>query len=153
MGVHAAPGWWPRCSPANPAPAVFALGSAALLAAGYAVGLLWLVVLACAVMLLQIRNLYGLWVVLVLGGVVAAASWVLPPTMLSWVASLLVWVLLVAAPRSVLLLWRQRRHGRAHGSDVDQLAALTGLPAALWTAGFWLVTTGCLVAGAVLLID
>jgi hypothetical protein len=136
-----------------PAPAVFALGSAALLAAGYAVGLLWLVVLACAVMLLQIRNLYGLWVVLVLGGVVAAASWVLPPMVLSWVAYLLVWALLVAAPRSVLELWRQRRHGRARGSDVEQLAALTGLPATLWTAGFWLVTMACLVAGAVLLID
>jgi hypothetical protein len=136
-----------------PAPAIFALGSGALLAAGYAVGLLWLVVLACAVMLLQIRNLYGLWVVLVLGGVVAAASWVLPPTVLSWVAYLLVWALLVAAPRSVLELWRQRRHGQARGSDVEQLAALTGLPATLWTAGFWLVTMACLVAGAVLLID
>lgn len=135
-----------------PAPAVFALGAAWLLTRGYAVGLLWLVVASCAVMLVLIRNLYGLWVVLVLGGGVGALSWLLPAGVLGWVGYLIVWVLLLAAPRSVVELARQRRGGRARTSDADQLAGLTGVPALLWVGGFALGTTGAALAGGWLLL-
>jgi hypothetical protein len=136
-----------------PAPAVFALASAWLLTTGYAVGLLWLVAAACALMLLMVRNLYGLWVVLVLGGGVAAASWLLPAQLLAWLAYLLVWGLLLAAPRSVVELARQRRAGRARASDADQLARLTGLPGLVWVGFFAVVTTAAALLGAWLLLS
>ncbi|WP_380166879.1 M50 family metallopeptidase [Jannaschia sp. R86511] len=128
-----------------PAPTVLGVVAAAAVAGGYAVGLLWALVLGTAVLVLAVRNVYGLLVLLGLGGAVAAASWFLPPTTLGWVAVLLVWVLLLTAPRTVLELFRTpaRRDTR---SDPAQLAQVTRVPRLLWLL-LMLVTT---VAGAVL---
>ncbi|MGC5585691.1 M50 family metallopeptidase [Ornithinimicrobium sp. W1665] len=134
-----------------PAPALVGLGAAALLSRGYAVGLLWALVLLCGVVLLLVRNVYGLLVVVVTGAGVAVLSWVAEPRLLSWVAAALVWVVLLGAPRSVVELQRHRRRG-ARGSDVDQLAGLTGVPAVLWVALFWLVAVACLGAAGWLLL-
>lgn len=133
-----------------PAPALVGLAGAFVLGAGYAAGLLWGLVLTCALMLLLIRNLYGLWVVLVVGAGVAALSWTASGTVVSGAAYLVVWALLLAAPRSVAELHRERRgqRGRATGSDADQLARLTGVPAVAWTALFWLVCLAALLLGA-----
>ena len=57
------------------APAVAGVGAALLLAAGHALGLLWLLVGWLAVMLVQIRNLYGFAVLVGCGAAVALASW------------------------------------------------------------------------------
>lgn len=131
-----------------PAPALVGLAGAYLLGAGYAAGLLWALVLTCALMLVLIRNLYGLWVVLATGASVALLSWSVTGRMLSAAAYLVVWSLLLAAPRSVVELQRQRRRRGGQGSDADQLAALTGLPALVWIVLFWLVCAVCLVLGA-----
>lgn len=130
-----------------PAPALLGLAGAFLLGAGYAAAVLWTLVLTCAVVLLLVRNLYGLWVVLVLGVGVAVLSWTAPAEVLSGSAYLVVWALLLAAPRAVVDLHREHR-ARRRGSDADQLRRLTGLPASLWTAFFWVVTVGALVIGA-----
>lgn len=131
-----------------PAPALVGLAGAFALGGGWAAGLLWALVLTCALMLLLIRNLYGLWVVLVTGGSVAALSWLASPQVLSALAYLVVWALLLAAPRSVLDLHRQRRRRRGStDSDADQLARLTRLPAVIWVGGFWVVCAACLVWG------
>lgn len=129
-----------------PAPAVVGLGGAALLGAGYAAGWLWALVLTCAVVLLLVRNLYGLWVVLVTGVAVAALSWWAPAPLLVGAAYLSVWSLLLAAPRAVVDLQRGRGKGR-RDSDADQLARLSGLPGALWVGLFWLVCVACLLLG------
>jgi hypothetical protein len=146
-----------------PAPAVVGFAGAGLVGAGYAAGWLWSLVLLCALMLLLVRNLYGLWVVLATGVAVAALSWGASSLVLSAVAHVVAWSLLLSAPRNVVELQRQRRRlgrrglGRpasaGHGpdSDVDQLARLTRVPAVLWTGLFWLVCVGCLVAGGWLL--
>ena len=126
-----------------PAPALVGLAGAALLSQGYAAGLLWALVLLCAVVLLLVRNVYGLLVVVATGALVAVLSWTAEPWLLSWLATALVWVVVLAAPRSVVELQRQRRRG-ARGTDVDQLAALTGVPAVLWVAVLWAVTVACL---------
>lgn len=146
------PGMVATVAAGYPAPALLGLASAALLSRGYAVGWLWLLVALCAVMLVQIRNFYGLWVLVVAGAVIGGVTWFVPPEAASWLAHLLVWALLLAAPRSVVELQRQRRRRGARGSDADQLARLTPLPAALWIGLFWLVCAGCLVAGALLLL-
>ncbi|HOQ54441.1 MAG TPA: M50 family metallopeptidase [Micropruina sp.] len=130
-----------------PAPSVLGLAGAFVLSRGYAAGLLWGLVLTCAVMLLLIRNLYGLWVVLATGVGVAALSWLAPSAWLVWVATALVWTLLLAAPRSVVELQVQRRRGRGAGSDVAQLAALTRVPAVLWV-GLFLVLCLAALGGA-----
>lgn len=151
-GRSRGPGMVATLAAGYPAPAALGLLAAFVLSRGYAVGLLWAAVAACGVMLLQVRNLYGLWVVLVTGLAVALASWWLPAAVLSWLAHLLVWVLLLAAPRSVVELQRQRRRGAARGSDVDQLARISAVPAGVWVGLFWLGCATALVLGAALLL-
>lgn len=136
-----------------PAPAVVGLGSAWLMSYGYAAGTLWGLVLICALMLVFIRNFYGLWVVLVTGAGVAVLSWTATPQILSITAYLMAWSLLLVAPRAVVDLQRSRRRQRARTkSDADQLAALTHLPAGLWILIFWLICVACLLAGGWLLL-
>jgi hypothetical protein len=133
-----------------PGPALFGLAAAFVLSRGYAVALLWGLLVALALLLLQIRNLFGLWSVLAFGSVVFAVSWWASPQWQSAFAHLLTWFLLLAAPRAVLELQRSRRGGRGTGSDADQLRRLTGLPALVWVAVFGVVTVACLFLGALL---
>ena len=143
------------------APAVAGLGAALLLAGGYSLGLLWLAVGWLALMLLQIRNAYGLLVLLVCGAAAGLASWYLAGSTLSLLAYLLTWLLLVAAPKPVLELMRQRRReetrssgrrGQARGSDVDQLTQLTRVPALVWELLFLLANLAGLAVGVTVLL-
>jgi hypothetical protein len=128
-------------------PAVLGLASAAMLSAGRAAGLLWGLLVLLALLLVQIRNWFGLWLILVSGAVVFAASWWLPPRGLSAFAYLVTWFLLLAAPRPVLELQTKRWRGQARDSDADQLARLTGIPGILWVGVFLAVTVGVAVVG------
>ena len=134
------------------APAVAGLGAALLLASGHSLALLWLAVGWLSLMLLQIRNAYGLLVLLVCGVGAGLASWYLAGTTLSLLAYLLTWLLLLAAPKPVLELMRQRRRGQARGSDVDQLTRLTRVPAVLWETFFLLANLAGLVVGVFVLL-
>jgi hypothetical protein len=146
------PGMVATLAAGYPAPSVLGLLGAVVLGLGYAAGLLFAMVLACVVVLLLIRNLYGLWVVLATGGAVAALAWLAPSAVLVWVATAVVWALLLAAPRSVVELQMQRRRGQGHGSDVDQLARLTRVPAALWVGVFLVFGLATLIGGGWLLL-
>jgi hypothetical protein len=128
-------------------PALFGLGAAALLATGHAIGLLWALLILLALLLVQIRNWYGLWSVLVTSAVVFAATWWLPPLGQAAFAALATWFLLLAAPRTVVELQRSRRRRRAPDSDADQLARLTRIPALIWVGFFLLVDVGALALG------
>jgi hypothetical protein len=136
------------CAAGYVGPGLFGLGAAALLAAGHAVGLLWALLLLLALLLVQIRNWYGLWSVLVTGGIVFAATWWLPPDGQTAFAALATWFLLLAAPRTVLELQSSRRRRRAPDSDADQLARLTRVPAVVWVGLFLAVDVGALLLGA-----
>jgi hypothetical protein len=129
-------------------PAVVGLGAAALLLSGYALGVLWAFVVLLALLLLQIRNLYGLAVLLGCGVALVGVSWYLPSGTQATLAYVLTWVLLIAAPKPVLELSRQRRRGLARGSDADQLASLSRFPASGWI-GLFLVAN---LAGLVLAV-
>jgi hypothetical protein len=135
------------CASGYTGPALIGLGAAALLGAGHAVALLWALLGLLALLLVQIRNWYGLWSVLVTGAVVFAATWWLPPEGQAAFAALATWFLLIAAPRTVLELQSARRRRRAPDSDADQLARLTPLPALLWVGLFLLVDLGALLLG------
>src|SRR3712207_1889902 len=136
------------CAAGYTGPGLFGLGAAALLASGHAIGLLWALLLLLALLLVQIRNWYGLWSVLVTAAVVFAATWWLPPEGQAAFAALATWFLLLAAPRTVVELQTARRRRSAPDSDADQLARLTPLPALVWVAVFLLVDVGALVLGA-----
>ena len=129
-------------------PGVVGLGAAWLLREGYAVGLLWLLVLLLALLLLKIRNLFGLWSVLVAGVGLVLVSWFLDEPVQSAVAYAVTWFLLLGAVRPVLELQAQRFRRRARQSDADQLARLTGLPGLFWVGVFLVVTVGALALGA-----
>ncbi len=129
-------------------PALLGLGAAFLLRERHALAVLWLAVLLLGLLLLQIRNFYGLYAVLVAGVGVFAVSWWGSEQVQSLAAYTGTWFLLLAAPRPVLELQGQRRRGRARTSDADLLARLTRLPGIAWVGFFMLVTGGCLVVGA-----
>jgi hypothetical protein len=130
-------------------PAAFGVGAAFLLGAGHAIGVLWALLVLLSLLLVAIRNWFGLWSVLVTGTVVLAASWWLPERGQSAAAYLVTWFLLIAAPRPVLELAAQRRRRRrgTPSSDADQLARLTHVPAAVWIALFLAATLGAFLLG------
>ena len=136
------------CAAGYTGPALFGLGAAALLAAGHAVGVLWAVLGLLALLLLQIRNLYGLWAVLVTGALVLGVTEWLPPAGQAAFAAAVAWFLLLAAPRTVLELQAARRRRAVPESDADQLARLTHVPAVAWVGLFLLVDVGALLLAA-----
>ncbi len=119
---------------------------------GHAIGALWLLLIALALLLLQIRNLYGLWVVLVSGVLLVAVTGWLDPTAQTGVAQVIGWFLLLAGPWSLIDLQRSRHAGAARQSDPDQLARITGVSGLIWWALMLLVSLGCLAGGARLLL-
>jgi hypothetical protein len=133
-------------------PAVVGLAAVACLLTGHSLGLLWIFVVLLALMLLQIRNFYGLVIVVACALALSLISWFLPAVAQSALAYLLTWVLLLSAPKPVLELVSQRRRGQASRSDADQLAALTRTPAGGWIGLFLLGNVAGLLLGAVLLL-
>lgn len=147
-GPARGPGMVATLAAGYPAPAVLGLVAAAVLGTGHAVGFLWLVLVALALMLMQIRNGYGLLVLVGVGGLLFAATWWLSDLWLVRLAQLLCWTMLLAGPKPVLeVLGRPERT-----SDPAQLARLTRIPTTLWALGFLLVTVAALVAGVVLML-
>ena len=128
-------------------PALLGLAAAYLLHRGHALGVLWVTVLLLTLLLLQIRNFYGLWAVLLAGALAFAVSWWASGTVQSVVAYAGTWFLLLAAPKTVLELQRLRRRGRARTSDADMLARLTRLPGIVWVGFFLLVDLAALLLG------
>ncbi|MGI8677662.1 MAG: M50 family metallopeptidase [Jatrophihabitans sp.] len=133
-----------------PGPALLGLGAAYLLHIGHAVALLWAVLVLLALLLVQIRNWFGLWSVLAAGAVVFAVSWWAAPATQSAFAYAGTWFLLLGSPRPVLELGRSRRRGSGT-SDADTLGRLTRTSGGFWVGVFLLLTVTPLVLGAVLI--
>lgn len=131
-----------------PAPSVVGVVAALLVADGRAFAALWATVLLLALMLVAIRNLYGLLVILLAGGAAIGVSWWASADVKVAVSYVVTWVLLLGAPRAALELAAERRRTRSGRSDADQLARLTPLPAGVWVALFLLFTGGAAVIGA-----
>ena len=94
-----------------------------------------------ALLLVQIRNWFGLLSVLATGLAVFAVSWWRPEQAQSAFAFFVAWFLLMAAPRPVIELQLQRRRREVRNSDADQLAGLTGVPGILWVGVFLVATS------------
>lgn len=128
-------------------PTVAGLVAAWAISRGHAAGVLWLLLGLVAVMMLAIRNLYGLWTLVAAGVGLGLVTWYLDPQ--PW-AHALAWFFLLGAPRAVVELAASR--GRHRTSDADILARLTHLPAWLWVGGFGAVCLAGAVAGGWLLV-
>ncbi len=133
------------------APSVLGLACIWLVDAGHTSWALWAALVTLALMLLYIRNWFGLLVVALAGGVVAVLIWRTASGVQDLAASILAWFLLVAAPRATLDLWSHRRHARTRTSDADLLARLTHVPAGAWNAFLLLATVAALVLAVALL--
>jgi len=128
------------------APALVGLGAALLLADGRALLLLWSLSVLLLLVLLWIRNGFGLLVVVVVLAGTVAVTWYADARAQSALALLLAWLLLLAAPRPLLELLVAGRAGR-RGSDPDQLARLTRVPSVLWTLVLLAANVSGLVVG------
>ncbi|MFZ2175265.1 MAG: M50 family metallopeptidase [Rhodococcus sp. (in: high G+C Gram-positive bacteria)] len=128
-------------------PAVLGLGAAWVLGIQHAIAVLWIGVVAIAAMLLLVRNLFGLFSLTVVGALLFALVWFGAQDLQVAAAYLITLFMLVAAPRPVLELQRQRARGSAPESDADQLARLTHVPGIVWVVLFLSVTVACLVLG------
>jgi hypothetical protein len=115
--------------------------------------MLWLALVLLAATFLAIRNVFGAVAVIVTAGAVFAVSYYAPAAVQAGFAYLAVWFLLFGGIKPVFELARGRRRHRswARGSDVDQLARMTGVPAGVWITLFALVSIAALAVGVLAL--
>ena len=133
------------------APSLLGLSGAWLLGGNRITLLLWIVVALLLAMLVMIRNFFGIISVVVTGAVVFGVSWFAPAQVQAAFAYAGVWFLLFGGVRPVAELQTMRRRGALPGSDADQLAGVTHIPALLWVGLFGAVNLAALVAGGFLL--
>ena len=156
VGKPRGPGMVATVAAGYTGPALLGVGAAWLLSRGYAVALLWILLVVLVLVLVQIRNWYGLWAVLVTGALLVAVTVWGSATVQSVAAYAVTWFLLLGAPRAVLEMQSERRRGRRRGvpdtSDAGMLGRLTHTPGALWVAILLLVCLAALALGAVWLI-
>jgi hypothetical protein len=134
------------------APAFAALGAAWMLSRGYSAGLLWALLLVLALMLIQIRNWFGLWVILVGAALVVGVTWLASPQWQLVFGHAFTVVLALGALRASIELQASRRRSRSAQSDADQLARLTHVPGLVWVFVFVLVALACAIADAWMLV-
>jgi hypothetical protein len=125
---------------------IFGLIGAALLGSDRVVATLAIATVLTALLLLNIRNLFG-WVVgLLTFGALAAVTWSSGLALQQIAAYTLIWFLLGVGMPVLIGLQRGRRKmtkvkRRKSGSDVDALRAMTGVPGVIWV---WLQFAVCL---------
>ena len=133
------------------APSLIGLLGAWLLGGNRITLLLWLTVVLLLVMLINIRNLFGVLSLLITGAIVFVVSWYASAQVQAVFAYAGVWFLLFGGVRPVFELQSLRSRGRMPESDADQLAHVTHVPALFWVTVFLLVDVAALVVGAFLL--
>jgi hypothetical protein len=133
-------------------PAVLGVAAAAMLATGRVRPVLVVTLVLLAVLLLLIRNLFGVLSVVVTAGLLVGIIGWAPDAWQGPAAYLLTWFLLLAAPRPVVELQSARRRRLVAASDADQLAHLTRLPGLVWVGVFLVLTLAAAAGGAWLLV-
>jgi hypothetical protein len=133
------------------APSLIGVLGAWLLGGNRITLLLWLTVVLLLLMLINIRNLFGVLSVLITGAIVVIVSWYASAQVQAVFAYAGVWFLLFGGVRPVFELQSLRSRGRMPESDADQLAHVTRVPALFWVTVFLVVDLAALVVGAFLL--
>lgn len=133
-----------------PAPSAAGVLVAWAVAAGHAAAALWGALLLLLLVLVQIRNWFGLGSVLVAGALVGAATWFADPAWRMRVALAIAALLVLGGLRAAVELPANRRRGGA--SDADQLARITRVPVGVWLLGFVLAGLAGVAGAGVLLV-
>lgn len=138
------------------APSALGLGLAWLVAEGHVAVALIAALVVLAVMLVFVRNWFGLLVVGASGAGVALLVWRADPEVQEAAALAFTWLLLVGGLRTTVELWSSRRRSgggrsRSRTSDADVLARLTRVPATVWNVLFVLLALAALHPSARLL--
>jgi hypothetical protein len=151
VGRPRGPGMVLTLAAGYPAPCTAGVLAACAVGAGHAALALWAALLLLVLVLVQIRNWFGLWTVLVSGALVAAATWWLDPVWRMRIALAVTALLLLGGLRATIELAGARRRDRRGTSDADQLARITVLPAGIWTALFVAAALAAVAAAVALL--
>ena len=132
-----------------PAPSAAGVLVAWAVASGHAAAALWGALVLLLLVLVQIRNWFGLWTVLVAGALVGVVTWFADPAWQMRAALTVAALLVLGGLRAAVELPAARRRDGA--SDADQLARMTRVPVGVWLLGFVLAAlTGVACAGALL---
>ncbi|MET9605646.1 M50 family metallopeptidase [Streptomyces sp. NPDC006512] len=129
------------------APSLLGLGGAALLSAHRITLLLWAASALLVLMLVMVRNAYGVLTVVLTGAAFVLVSWLAPAEVQALFAYAVVWFLLLGGVRPVFELQAKRRHGGAPDSDADQLGRLTHVHPVVWLLFFHVVALCALFGG------
>jgi hypothetical protein len=130
-----------------PTVSLLGLGGAALVSNDLVRVMLWVSIGLLLLMLVALRNAYGVLSVVITGAALFAVSWFANPTWQALCCELLSWFLLIGGLRPIFELGSKRRRGRASESDADQLERLTGMPAGGWMFLWFVVGAAALVVG------
>jgi hypothetical protein len=133
------------------APSLVGLLGAWLLGGNRITLLLWLAVVLLLLMLINIRNLFGVVSLVVTGAIVFIVSWYASAQVQAAFAYAGVWFLLFGGVRPVFELQSLRRRGRMPESDADQLGHISHVPALFWVGVFLIVNVAALIVGAFML--
>lgn len=134
-------------------PPLMGLAAAGLLVKGRVTALLWISLALLPLMLIMIRNVYGVLSVLATMAILVVISWYASPAVRGGFGYCFAWFLLFGGARAIVELQGSRRRRRAPNSDADQVARLTGIPALLWVGLFASVSMISLVIGGRWLLD
>ena len=152
VGRPRGPGMVLTLAAGYPAPSAAGVLAAWAVGTGHAAAALWGALVLLALVLVQIRNWFGLLSVLVSGALVAAATWWLDPVWRMRIALALTALLLLGGLRAAVELGGARRRDRRGTSDADQLARISALPGGVWAALFVLAALAALAGGVLLLL-
>lgn len=134
-------------------PPLMGLGAAALLATGRVTLLLLIGLVALPLMLIMIRNLFGIISVVATMGILLGVAIYAAPAIQGAFGYLLAWFLMIGGTRAVVELQGSRRRGQAQKSDADQVGHLTHLPPLVWVFFFAIVAIASLLVGGQWLLE
>jgi len=134
-------------------PSLLGLLGAVLLTTGRITLMLWTAIVVLGLMLIMIRNVFGVLSVVTTIGIVLAVSFYTSAQVQAAFAYFSVWLLLIGGVRPIAELQRLRRRGQLPDSDADQLHRLTRLPGIFWVLFFLLSNVAALLYGGWLLVE
>lgn len=134
-------------------PPLMGLAGAALLGHGKITMLLWVSLALLPLMLIMIRNVFGVVSVVATMAIIFGVIWYGAPEAEAAFGYLFVWFLLIGGVRPVLELQRSRRRREAPHSDADQVGRLTHVPGFFWVLFFAAISLASLALGARWLVD
>lgn len=134
------------------APSVFGLAVAAQVHWGAPVYALAAALVLTALVLVYVRNFFGVFIAGISGIALAALVWRTTPQTQLAACYVIAWFLVLGGLRDACALWVVRRRGH-RTTDADVLARCTYIPAVVWNVFFIVLCAAAVILAAGLLWD